>query len=163
MAASRNRIRTEVAKGVEALRKAEINLMDNLAGSVTYVGIIGPFEHDIDVMEIAVTTGIKPAANGANTLDVFNGTVAGASTLMVQMTDALATYGWTAQTIQVPVKPPVTGTGRVSAGTPITVRFVAAGSNAAAPTNVTVRIGYDVPVYDQNARTTTYGAYDDGL
>lgn len=159
----RNRVKNELGKGVEALRSGQVTLVDALAGSGTYVGIIGPFETDIDVQEIDITTGIKPAANGANTLDIFNGTVAANAPLMTQLTDALATYGWTAQTIQVTVKPPViVATQRVVAGSPISVRFVAAGNNAAAPASVTVRIGYDIPIYDQNAKTTSYGAYDDG-
>lgn len=160
----RNRVRSEVGKGVEALRHAEVTLVDALAGSGTYVGIIGPFETDIDVEEIAVITGIKPAANGANTLDVFNGTVAGSTEMMTQLTDALATYGWTAQTAQVAVKPPVIATARrVAAGTAISVQLVAAGDNSGAPASVTVRIGYDVPVYDPTAKVHTYGSYDDGI
>jgi len=160
----RNRVRSEVAKGVEALRYDRCTLMDNLAGDVTYYATLGPWEVDIDVEEIAVTTAIKPAANAGNALDIYNGTLAASVELMTQMTDGLATYGFTAQTVNVPVKPPVITTARrVPAGTPVTVAFRAAASNAAAPACVTVRIGYDIPVYDGSAKATTYGAYDDGI
>lgn len=163
--ASRVRVRSEYEKGAEALRHSAVTVMDNLAGSVTYHAVIGPFETDIDVEEIAITVGgVKPAANGSNTLDIFNGTVAGAVTMMTQMTDALATYGFSAQTVGVPVKPPVIATAkRVTAGTPVVVRFVAAGSNAAAPAAVTVRLGYDIPVFDPRATAMVAGAYDGGL
>lgn len=151
----RNRVRSEVGKGVEALRYAQVNLVDNLAGNVTYVAVIGPFETDVDVQEVVVTVGAAPAGT-SNLLDVFNGTVAGSVEIVAQVDpDGL--------TLQVPSSRTVLEAGRrVRAGTPITVQGVFPGDNAAAPANISVRVGYDIPVYDPTAKVTTYGAYDDG-
>lgn len=152
----RNRVRSEVGKGVEALRSAQVTLTDNLAGSVTYNAVIGPFETDIDVQEVVVTVGAAPAGT-ANTLDVFKGTVAASVEIVAQMEPDTFT-------LQVPSSRTVLEAGRrVTAGTPITVSGLFPGDNAAAPASVTVRVGYDIPVYDQNAKVTTYGAYDDGI
>ena len=155
---ARTKLRSELGKGVEALRKESVTLTDNLAGSVTYIGIIGPFETDIDVKSITVTLGGKPAS-GTDTLDVFKGTIA-ANVPMITQVDNTAIQALTAQ---VPSSQTILAAGnRVTANTPITVRYVGTGSNAAAPASVTVRVGYDIPTYDPVARVTTYGAYDDG-
>jgi hypothetical protein len=80
------------------------------------------------------------------------------------MTDALATYGWTAQTVQVPVLPPVIQTAqRVTAGTPLVVKFVAAGDNSTSPAMIDVRVGLDIPIYDYTATRHTYGTYDGSI
>lgn len=151
----RNRVRSEVGKGVEALRHESVNLFDALAGSGTYVGVIGPFETDIDIESVTVTVGVAPAGT-SNVLDVFKGTVAASVEVITQLdVDAL--------TLQVPSSQTVLSAGRrVAAGTPITVQGVFPGDNSAAPASVAVRIGYDIPVYDPTAKTTTYGSYDDG-
>ena len=157
MSVTRNRIRLELGKGIEALRHEEVSLYHGTAGSLTYVGIIGPFETDVDVMEVAVTPGVKPATNGSNALDVFNGTVSGAKKIITTLADA-------SFTAQVPVDGVIAvANRRVLAGTPISVQAVFAGNDSAAPASLRVRVGYDISIDGYaNSKMTTYGGYTDG-
>lgn len=152
----RNRVRSEVGKGVEALRFGQVNLVDALAGNVTYIQTIGPWEVDIDVMDIEVTVGAAPAGS-SNTIDLYKGTVSGAVKICTQIDPD----GFVLQT---PTDVAVTAANsRIPAGTQITVVGVFPGDNAAAPAGIAVRVGVDIPVYDPTARATTYGSYDDGI
>lgn len=161
---AKHRIRTYVAKGVEAAWNSITTLTNNSATLGTFIATVGPFDVDVDVNLITVTTNTKPVASGSNTLDIYNGTVAVAHKVMTTMTDALATYGFTAQTIQVPVTPPIIQTyQRLAAGTPFTIAFAGGATAVATPACVTVKIEYEIPVYDPTAKVTSYGAYDDGL
>lgn len=153
---ARNRVRSEVGKGVEALRFGQVNLVDNLAGSVTYIQTIGPWEVDVDVMDVKVTVGAAPAGT-SNTIDLYKGTVAA----NLKITAQIDPDGFTLQeATNVAI---VAAYARIPAGTLITVVGVFPGSNAAAPAGIGVRVGVDIPVYDQNAKVTSYGAYDDGI
>jgi hypothetical protein len=156
MSTPRNRVRSEVGKGVEALRFGQANLVDALAGSGTYIHVLGPWEVDVDVMDIEVTVGAAPAGT-SNTVDLYKGTVSGA----VKVCTQIDPDGFV---LQVPTAVSVTAANRrIPAGTPVTVVGVFPGDNAAAPGSISVRVGVDIPVYDQNARAHTYGSYDDGI
>lgn len=155
MTVTRNRIRLELGKGIEALRHEECQILDGL-NAKTQVAIIGPFETDIDVKEVEVTAGIVPASS-TNTIDLFNGTVSANKPIITQFDpDTL--------TAQVPLAATLTPANvRVKAGTPISVRYVSGGDNSSAPASVRVRVGYDIPIDGySNAKVTTYGGYTDG-
>lgn len=155
-ATPRNRLRLELGKGIEALRHEEVTLSHSVAGALTFTGIIGPFEVDVDVKDVIVTPTVKPATNGSNLLSVYNGTVAGNKKIITDLADASFTS-------QVPVNGVITGNSRVTAGTPISVVAVFAGSDAATPAGLRVRVGYDICMDGyNNTKNTVYGGYDDG-
>lgn len=153
---SRNRIRSEVGKGAEALRFGQVTLSDALAASGTYSAVIGPWEVDMDVMEIKVTVGAAPAGT-SNTVDLYKGTVSGAVKICTQI-DPDSFVLQTATNVAV-----TAANSRIPAGTVITVVGVFPGDNSSAPASVSARVGVDIPLYDPTAKVTGYGAYDDGI
>lgn len=142
MAGNRNRVRSEVAKGVEALRAVDIHI----TGDSTFV--IGPFETDIDIKSVLVG---NSAAVSAGSLTITNNGVTNAIVAQTSLVNATA-YSNLSKTIN-------PAYARLKAGNVGVV--VVNGSYATGPGNI--RIGYDVPVYDPTAQYTTYGSYDDGI
>jgi hypothetical protein len=148
----RNRLENEVGKGVESLRTEQVNLVDVTSGSVTYRYVVGPFDVDVDVVDVQVTAGSVPAGTG-NTLNIYNGPVANNKTIISAIT-------MESLTLQVPTTATITqANARVPAGTPIVVSGAFPGNNSATPAVVSVTIDYEIPINDPAARVTTYGAY----
>src|ERR1035437_4699452 len=145
----RNRQKFEVGKGIEALRHEEVSITHSISTGQTLVDIIGPFETDIDVMDVIIVVGTVPADDSSNAVDVFNGTVTGAVKIVTTVDpDGL--------TLQVPSSATVLGaSNRVLAGTPITVRVVFGADDSAAPSTVKVRVGYDIPISQAYAIANT--------
>jgi hypothetical protein len=148
----RNRLENEVGKGIESLRREQVNLVDVTAGSVTYRCIVGPFDVDIDIVDVQVTAGTVPAGIG-NTLNIYNGPVAGNKTIISAVT-------MESLTLQTPLAATINqANARVPAGTPIVITGAFPGNNSANPAVVSIMLSYEIPINDPAAKVTTYGAY----
>lgn len=145
----RNRIRDLLGKGAEELPEETVVFSGLVTGGLTQFRTVGPFEVDLDVVEVACTSGaVFPAATA--TLDVFNGTVAANKPIIAQFDpDTLVA--------QVPTVKAVTGNRRVTAGTPVTVRVVTDTTSPLA--DVAVKVRLERVLHEPAAKAHTYGAY----
>lgn len=156
MAIATNRIRDELGHGLEALRSEAVTCEHTVAGSQTPVAIIGPFDVDVYIRSIWMTAGLVPADNAGNLINIYNGTVAGA----VKLVNAYD-YHAAAPTAQVPVSLPLVDSARkLTSGTILSIAPVMAGNDSAAGAQLRFRVNYEVAIQDPNAKSTTYGAYD---
>jgi hypothetical protein len=134
------RIRDELGKGQEILRKASATLhIDNVART-QWATILVP-DVGIRVVDIAVTSNVPPVTgSGAATLDVFK--EGGSDTALISQV-SLATGALTAKTPS--YRTLLAAANQVKGGEPIVAKIVNAqvdNASAAAPADVSVEVSY---------------------
>ena len=147
----RNSYRDLLGKGIEELRDVHVHMPPTATGALTQYAVVGPFEVDYDV-EAVIFTSVVPVSSGTNTMDIFNGTVAGAVNVITQFDpDTL--------TANTPTSKAVLAAGkRLAAGTVLTLRCVSAAADATEDVHVLIRL--ERVIHEAAAKSVTYGTYE---
>jgi len=142
-------IRQELGKGMEVARQYSATGIDP-AGSTQYILICVPkFRYNVDKLEFYSAVAI---AVGANFVDIYKDEAAPVE-IMTQFDPDTVVAG------AAPLEKTVLAAGKgVLAGTPLYMKLVCAGGNAAAPPDlsVVVHISPDIKGYDGELTVGTY-------